>query len=87
MQQLSALSEERVDGLTGGNKQLVITCVVEAELEPLWLIGSVIIQVDLCTLYAIMLYTELSNIFHLSDCKKCVGKRVTLVKWLGKRAM
>lgn len=46
----------------------MITCLVEAVLEPLWLIGSMIIQVDLCMLNAIMLCTGLNIIFHLFDC-------------------
>lgn len=51
----------------------MITHQVEAVLEPLLLIGSVIIQ-DVCMLYAIMLCTELSIIFHLFDC---INLRIT----------
>lgn len=51
----------------------MITCLVELVLEPLWLIGSVIIQDDLCIVYAIMLCAQLYTIFHPFDCIKCGG--------------
>lgn len=51
----------------------MITRRVEAALEPLWLIGSVIIQDDLCIVYAIMPCAELYTIFHPFDCINCGG--------------
>lgn len=65
----SFLLPGKVDGaIAHSNKRSVIYCLVEALLEPLELIGSVIIHSDLCMLYAIMLCTELDIIFHLFDC-------------------
>lgn len=54
-------------------------------MEPLWLIGSVIIQVDLCMLYAIMLCTELNIIFHLFDCINCGGTDCNTGEMAGKK--
>lgn len=51
----------------------MINCLVEALLGPLWLIGSVIVQDDLCMLCAIMLCTELHIIFYVFDCINCRG--------------
>lgn len=59
------LKSGEVDVLIGySKKQFMITRLVDAVLEPLWLIGSVIIQDDLCMVHAIMLCTELNIIFH-----------------------
>lgn len=52
---------------------------------PLWLIGSVIIQNDLCMLYAIMLCTELDIIFHLFDCINCGGTYCSAGEMAGKK--
>lgn len=51
----------------------MIICLVDAVLVPQWLIWSVIIQDDLCMLYAITLCTQLNIIFHLFDCIHCGG--------------
>lgn len=63
----------------------MITYRVATELEPLWPIGSVIIQDDLCMVYAIMLCTELNTIFHLFDCSACGGTYCNAGKMAGKK--
>lgn len=78
------LKSGEVDALRSG-KQSMITYRVETVLEPLWPIGSVIIQDDLCMVYAIMLCTELNTIFHLFDCNACGGTYCDADKMAGKK--
>lgn len=46
---------------------------------------SVIIQDDLCMVYAIMLCTELNTIFHLFDCNACGGTYCNAGKMAGEK--
>lgn len=59
----------------------MITRLVEAVLDPLRLIGSVIIPDDLCMLCAIMLHTELSVTFHFVWLQKKKKKVLRNILW------